>query len=351
MSKDKVAIIGSGIAGGILSWELIKRGQEIIVFNKPNPNSSSRVAAGLVNAIIPRRVTKTWLADEIFPNLHSFYQTIEKKLESEFFHPNNVIHIFEYSKEQNDWLSKVSNSKFDPYFSDKTIFFPSNKNLKSPLGAIRIDLAGHCDTEKFLNALENHFNSLNVLRSEEFQYDLLEPLEDGKYLYKEEVFDKVIFAEGIDAQEHYFFKNIPFVPVKGELLKIKVPQLKLEQILLGGVFVIPLGNDEYYLGSTYEWDYNDVLPTEKGKNKLLKRFSDYSDLEVEVLEQRAGVRPAIKDRRPVLGEHKEHKNLYLFNGFGSKAVSLVPYFANHFCEFILENKSLMDEVNFNRFNK
>jgi glycine oxidase len=351
MEKSNIAVVGLGIAGGILAWELNKRGHSVTVFNEKEINSSSRVAAGLVNGIIPRRVTKTWMADEIFPALHSFYPALEEELKVQFFHRSELIHIFEHSKEQNDWLRKIQNSKFEDFFSSKDLFYPENKHLKAPLGSIKIDQAGHCDTALFLDTLENYFSDNNMLVPVKFDYEKLVHHEGSKFEYDGTVYDKVVFAEGIHAEDHPYFSEIQFSPVKGELLKVKSKEFKLDKILLGGVFVIPLKNDEYYIGATYEWDYNDVLPTEKGKEKLLKRFSDYSDVSLEVLEQRAGVRPAIKDRRPVIGEHNHYYNMYVFNGFGSKAVSLVPYFANHFCDYLFENKSLNTEVEYSRFLK
>jgi glycine/D-amino acid oxidase-like deaminating enzyme len=42
--------------------------------------------------------------------------------------------------------------------------------------------------------------------------------------------------------------------------------------------------------------------------------------------------------------HPQHKNLGIFNGLGSKGISLAPYWANHLVEHILEKKPLDSEV-------
>lgn len=47
-----------------------------------------------------------------------------------------------------------------------------------------------------------------------------------------------------------------------------------------------------------------------------------------VVEHKAGVRPSVSDRRPVLGPCKDYEQLVVFNGLGTKGVSLAPFFQN-----------------------
>ena len=44
-----ILIIGQGIAGSCLAWELKRRGAEFTVADRPIAETASRVAAGLVN--------------------------------------------------------------------------------------------------------------------------------------------------------------------------------------------------------------------------------------------------------------------------------------------------------------
>ena len=48
---------------------------------------------------------------------------------------------------------------------------------------------------------------------------------------------------------------------------------------------------------------------------------------------------------------KEHKNVYIFNGLGTKGVMLAPYFAQKLFNHIKLNETLPEEVNVARFNK
>ena len=107
--------------------------------------------------------------------------------------------------------------------------------------------------------------------------------------------------------------------------------------------------NKFRLGATYKWDILDFIPTKEGKNILIEKYQKLMKPQMRILSQQAGVRPATKDRRPFLGMHPEIENIGIFNGLGSKGVSLAPFFAKQFVEFLVNGKELYPEVNINRF--
>jgi glycine/D-amino acid oxidase-like deaminating enzyme len=67
------------------------------------------------------------------------------------------------------------------------------------------------------------------------------------------------------------------------------------------------------------------------------------------VDHKAGIRPAIKGRRPVIGPHPHYKNVFAFSGMGSKAILMAPLLAEQLVDHI-ENKSQIDpEVDVKRF--
>jgi glycine/D-amino acid oxidase-like deaminating enzyme len=68
----------------------------------------------------------------------------------------------------------------------------------------------------------------------------------------------------------------------------------------------------------------------------------------ELVQQKTGIRPATQDRRPFVGFHSE-KEAGIFNGFGSKGVSLMPYFAKQWTDEILGKSTVHPEVSIRRF--
>jgi glycine oxidase len=161
---------------------------------------------------------------------------------------------------------------------------------------------------------------------------------------------KLVFCEGVHIRNNPWFQWVKMAPVKGELILIHAPSLSEELILDKKVFVLPFGNQRFKVGSTYEWSDLTEIPTENGKLSITERLDKVIDCAYEIENQWAGVRPATVDRRPVLGAHPEYKNLFVFNGLGTKGVMLAPYFAREMLSMLtIKNFMVHAEVTADRF--
>ena len=142
---------------------------------------------------------------------------------------------------------------------------------------------------------------------------------------------------------------MPLNGTKGEVLTIKAPDLKLKAAIKSSVFIIPVGNDCYTVGSTYNWDDKSNKPTAAGKDELLSKLKTFITCDFEVVKHVAGIRPTVKDRRPLVGRHSEHQNLYVLNGLGTRGVMIAPYVAQQLFQFIGAKRPLDPEIDCNRF--
>jgi len=71
--RTEFLIIGQGISGTWLSYYLEKANKSFIVIDNEQPNSASRVAAGIINPVTGRRIVKTWMIDELLAFLVPAY--------------------------------------------------------------------------------------------------------------------------------------------------------------------------------------------------------------------------------------------------------------------------------------
>jgi len=145
------------------------------------------------------------------------------------------------------------------------------------------------------------------------------------------------------------FNYIPFKPAKGDVLTITCNELNIDFILNKGFFIMPLGNNTFKVGATYNWQDLTDVPNPAGKEELINKLKKLIPYEFEVIKHEAGVRPSVIDRRPVLGTHPTYPQLKIFNGLGTKAVMLAPFFAKQFCDYLIEGKDLNEEVDVKRF--
>ena len=106
---------------------------------------------------------------------------------------------------------------------------------------------------------------------------------------------------------------MPLDGTKGELFIIKASDLNLKDIINTSVFILPLGNDLFKVGATYNWQDKTDEPTEEGRKELITRIKEILQCDFQIISHFAGVRPTVKDRKPLIGNHDEFKNLYILN--------------------------------------
>ena len=340
-------IIGQGLAGSILAYFLLKEGQNVQIFDNPSIPSSSKVAAGIYNPVTGKRLVKTWLADDIFTFLEDFYPQLEKELNAKFFFPMPIFHPFPDIATQKFFKSDHIPDSFFDFCSLEFENIHRKEIVNSSLGGITMKHAGWVDLKVMLNSFRDYFIERKVLTivpkppKEELKSDSKVPPSEAE--------KNTIYCEGYNGKFNPHFNYLPFNSVKGEILDIEIQNLDLQEIINQGVFVIPLGENKFRLGATYKWDVLDFVSTGEGATILTEKYQKLMKPQMRILSQQAGIRPATKDRRPFLGMHPEIENIGIFNGFGSKGVSLAPFFGKQFVNFLVYQKELHTEVNINRF--
>lgn len=342
-------IVGQGIAGSLLSWFLMKEGQKVLVIDDYNPSSASNIASGITNPITGRRFVKTWLADDIIPFTERTYHELEELLGEKFFHPLSIIKLFDSIKAQNDWSARCASEEYLPYLKNDRIVHLDPEKVKNDFGGFEINGGSKLEVDKFLSLYRGYLKKENVLLEEKFSFMELK-LEEDIVLYKGHQAEKIIFCEGANAIDNPYFKFLPFQLAKGECLVVNIPNFDLDKMINGEVFIMPTSTkNEYYIGSTHEWSFDDDQPSKKGEHELLGNLSTVLLSPFEILEHKAAIRPTVKDRRPFIGFHPEFLNVGIFNGMGTKGISLAPYFAKHFTGNLLHQKALTKEVDIKRF--
>lgn len=334
-----IQIIGWGLAGATTAWELYKRNIQFTVYDS-GENFSSRVAAGIVNPIVFKRLTLSWQADKLMPIANRFYETIEKMLNEKLISSKTILYPFNNFEDENNWSVKIADERYAPFI--KHTETNSINGIKTKHGFGEVKTFGSVDTNLFLDA------SKKFLSSKGIQFITSKP--DYQSLKAAEHKD-TIFCEGFEIMNNPFFNYIPMKPTHGETLTIHCPNLNLEKIISKNLFIQPLGNNHYKIGSTYNWDMLEPKTTEAGKNDLLERLNLILDLPFEIVKHEAGIRPTISDRRPVVGSHPNHKNLHLLNGLGTKGVLIAPYCANVLVNYLIDKTPIADEINVKRFVK
>ncbi|HEV7230862.1 MAG TPA: FAD-dependent oxidoreductase [Bacteroidia bacterium] len=342
-------VAGLGLAGTVISHELIQRGKKVLLVDEPSLSCSSRVAAGLFNPVVFKRLVKSWMAEEQLACAGTFYTHLERMLGASFFHHKELVKIFVENQEKALWEKKrleEVGKYLSPIHEDQKL----DSSIVAPEGYAYVKEAGNLDVPLFLERSRTYFKSKVLLLEEKLNHALLSVSESG-VSYKGHAAKRIIFCEGHLASINPWFNWMPFNLAKGEVLTIRIKGYSIEQVINKGVFILPLGNNTYRVGSTFSWDKLDEVPTEAGKADLVQRLEKVLKLPFEIIDHKAGIRPTVINRRPLIGVHPKHSPLCMFNGMGSKGVMIAPLFARHFISHLEEQVPLNPEVDIRRFYK
>ncbi|MDF2157144.1 FAD-dependent oxidoreductase [Algoriphagus sp. CAU 1675] len=338
-------LIGQGLAGTALGYRLKKAGKKIRIYDRGDQNQSSRIAAGLFNPVTGRKMVKTWNADLLFPEIIPFYKELEDLTGQEFLREQSIYRPFISIEEQNEWMGNSADPSFQIYLK-KIVQDSQSPELNDPYGGVILKNSGWLDINPMLDAMGEYFGE--DLVPDKFEEDGLH-FRDGFWEYKGIQAKALVYCNGNAAKQSRFFGFLPFAPVKGEILELRQDYCP-DYIVNRGVFRVHLGNGIHRVGSTYTWHDLDQGPTESAKNELLERLSGLVNLPVkELLSQKTGIRPATRDRKPFLGKHPTEQSVYIFNGFGAKGVSLIPFYSKMMFRFLVEFQPIEDEVNITRY--
>jgi glycine oxidase len=347
--KTDYIIVGQGLAGTLLAYNFMSKGQKVIIIDNNTEGASSKIAAGVINPVTGRRIVKSWRIDEVLPFAFQHYQDIENQHDINIFNDYTILRTFKNAADENEWLLRSQWDEYKPYCAFKADPSVFEAKIKPFYGYGEIQKAAQIDVPFLIDFFQKKWLSEGILVHDVMDYNAL-ILNDESITYKDFEASKIIFCEGARGAQNAFFDWLPFNIDKGELLIVKIPNADFNKIFKNNISIVPLREkDLYWVGATNEWNSPNDLPTEAKKQLIINELEEILTIPFEVIDHKAAFRPTVKDRRPFIGFHPVFPQMLIFNGFGTKGASLIPFWANHLVEVLLYEMTLDNEVNINRF--
>lgn len=339
-------VVGFGLAGMAFVNTLEENKQSFVVYEDAS-QTSSHVAGGVYNPVVLKRFTPVWNGTDQLKVALPFYKKLEQRFQSNYDHAFDTYRIFKSAEEQNNWFSASDKPLLSTYM-DTNIVYDTYAGIIAENGYGRLKHTGRIDTKRLMDDYKKDLEQKGLIRYESFAYDALE-LKDNQVAYKDVSAKKVVFCEGYGMHKNPFFNYLPLNGTKGEMLTIHAPDLQIDFLVKAAVFVLPLGNDLYKVGATFNWSDKTSETTEKGKQELVEKLNSFINCPYTIVSQSAGIRPTVTDRRPLLGLHPEYRQLALINGLGTRGVMIAPTVASQMYDAITNGKALDKEVDIARF--
>ena len=333
MKHIDTIIVGQGLAGSILAHTLLQENKTILVLDNNPTTSSSKIATGLFNPIVFKRITPSWRADEFIPVVTSFYTKTEQIVSQKVYYPTTLLRVIASASEKIIWEKKLQSQELSPFLENTDIQTSSIPGIESPYGYIKIK-AGYIRVKEFLQTTKKFLLTSNSYREEFVEYTSIKIIDDKVY-YKDYIANHIVFAEGYQAIHNPFFVDLPFQLSKGQHITIENKTLDKNYWYSIGCHVVPhTQKDTYQVGATYSWSPLDTIPTLECTQELTKKLEQAGIHSFEIIEQEAAIRPTVKDRRPFVFLHPTMPCMAMFNGFGSKTVMLAPFFAKELLQLM-----------------
>lgn len=341
-------LVGQGLAGTLLAHFLLAAGRDVHLIDPGYPSAASRVAAGIINPITGRRYVKSWRIEELIPFARTTYRELETQFGLSIYHEQPLIRAMFQMQEENDWLSRTGDPAYAPYMADRVDLGAYAGHLEPARAYGEVRQAAQVDIGELIEAYRIFFRESGRLTETPFQYDRLQLTENG-VRYGDLTAGQIVFCEGYWAKNNPYFSYLPLKGDKGDVLLVRFPGIAFDRLLKHRVFIVPLKNEQYWIGATYINQFTDPAPLPEGREEMLRRLRATLRLPVEVDAHLAAVRPTVSDRRPLLGRHPQYPQLVIFNGLGTKGTSLGPFFAHQLTRHLVDQQPLDPEVDIRRF--
>lgn len=342
-------IIGQGLAGSLLAWELMQRGAKVLVVDNGRPNAS-QVAAGLINPITGMRFVKGPHTDQQLLIAMNFYQQLETHFGQSFYIKKPMLRIIRNENELNYCIKRLKDPQYQNYFDHFIEPGLLENSITAPLGSLLQKQTGYLLTRPLLNRLKEFFIEKDSYLDMSFTY--LDIKDDANSIkWKNVESGKIIFCDGHQCTENPWFSWLPFQPVKGEILTLTVKKPLPDRILNYGNWLIPVNQNTFRTGATFDRENLDTRPTESGRKSLLKSLAAVcTEIKPETtIAHRANIRPCTQDKNPFIGLHPQNRKIAIFNGFGSKGSLLIPGYAIQFANYLTKKIPISESADIKRY--
>ena len=325
-------IVGQGIAGSLVAMQGLELGLNILVIDEDKNDNASSVAAGLVEAVSGKRWTLSYRANEWMPFAKDVYQTLERRLNLSFINDLESYRVVLDDKQEQCIQKRLRDPILKDYIGDFITKLPFD--LLCQKGAYKIRESFSIKAPLLLNAIKIALQNRQVLRNETLDLNQIDLSQDQVLLRlkEERVHAKsLIFCQGHQLENNPFFQDLDFRPSRGDVLTFSSAKLKPHCHIVQKEWLVPIDEDRYRFGATYDWPpYDERELKIKNKDRLVSSIEGWGIKDINLLDHQYAFRCNLSIPHPLLQSHKAHPQLFVLGALGSKGFMSAPYMSDHF---------------------
>ena len=342
-------IVGQGLAGSAMAWTLHWAGQSVLLLDRAERWTASRVAAGLITPATGKRLVVSEKYKERFIAAKNFYRRVEKETGQTFFSEIEMLRLFEDEVGRAEFMNRSDHEKWAQVSEWEGIL----QKDKAVHNGIRMQQAARLDITTYLLATRRFFEERGCYRETELTAGECEQEEEKadqstgiNFETLAVTANRLIMCTG--AATTSLFPEVPSNPARGDILNVRIRGYERREVVHRSIWIAAEVDGTQTVGSTYDWKNLSNTPTEEGRQEILGKLGRIIEGPVEVQDHFAAVRPTMKDYEPVLGRHTKWQNVFVLNGFGSKGTLLAPGMAKKLLESMSGTAELESKYNYDR---
>lgn len=312
------------------------------------PDTASRVASGIINPVTGRRVVRTWMIEELLPFAIDAYRTFGEELGAPIAREIDLLTFHSSEQMKSAWHDRIAEGEdYISYAGNSEVY---SAYFETGYG---VGVTAPCmlvDVQLMMKRWREVLSKRNAILEQSFEIAHCIVTDKGVQ-YGDIYAEKLILCNGIDGFDNQYFGKLPYTLNKGEALLARIPGLPPTNIYKQAVSIVPVEGDLFWIGSSFEWEFEHDRPTEAFRQKTESILKKWLKLPYSIEDHRAAIRPASLERRPFVGMHPLCPNVGIFNGMGTKGCSLAPYFSAQLTAHLLKNDKIDINADVQRFNK
>jgi glycine oxidase len=337
MKSPRVIVVGGGVIGCSIAYQLAKAGASVALLERDgigshasgrNPGNLNPVLGG-EPALVPFALESLRLHRELAPELAAL-GCAPYRIE-----PVKRV-LLAFDDKERDELDATGRI-FAPHedFSTMRVAPTQLRALESRLSdavieGLLIEGNGSLDSLAFTRALAEAARKAGAASLPSRLVGVRREPRHVRAVYTESgelQCDALVLATGpwVAETRSWLGIDLPVEPVKGEMLRLKLPGANVTHDFTHGMISLyRRGEDEVWVGVTRERCGLDERPTEDGKRMLLEGAARIMPAvrEATLVAHLAALRPATPTGLPVIGRAQNWNNVFVANGGGIKGVLL-----------------------------
>lgn len=327
-------IIGQGIAGTLLSFQLLQAGKSVLVIDTAGRSgNSSSVAGAVINPFAGKKGAPVAGHDFLLPAARTLYKEMEVLMGRRFWYDTPMLVFHEHLIQQAQFQQNSEKFPGSILSLDPDEQVPLQQDFNIDFGVHKVTATVRIDAAALLSLWRNRLQADNCLWEELFDPQYFSIGQTGIH-YKDVTADKIIFCEGAAALANPLWQALPFTPNRGDVLLLSIPGLDMGYLYHKSLRLIPRQDGLFWCGSNYRWNFDNLQPDREWRQDAVKKLSYWLRLPFSIEAHQVAERPTTAGQQVFAGTHPEYEQVILFNGLGTRGFSIGPYWARRLGQWL-----------------